>query len=154
MKQTRISPPKLSKKNRKLAKQIIEYLVSGGAYFWAGYLAFFIFDKGLHLSLFYAKIGADIIGWIVNYSLQRYWVFNNAELNKHKTDVTKRYLIITAVDFLIDYLIVKTLKNFGITPYIGQFVSSGFFTIWNYFWYKYWVFPEKKTTARPRKRVA
>ncbi len=139
---------KKAKNNRKTAKQIAEYLISGGAYFWSGYLAFFIFDKGLHWSLFYAKIGADLVGWIVNYLLQRYWVFKSDDLDKHKTAVTGRYLIITAVDFLIDYVIVKSLKNFGVSPYIGQFVSSGFFTIWNYFWYKYWVFPEKKAAKK------
>jgi putative flippase GtrA len=148
MKQTKGNRANLKKNNHKATKQIIEYLVSGGAYFWTGYLAFFLFDKGLHLTLFWAKIGADIIGWIINYMLQRYWVFNNADLTKHRTDMTSRYLIITAVDFLIDYLIVRELKNIGISPYIGQFVSSGFFTVWNYFWYKYWVFPTKKVSRK------
>lgn len=148
MKQTKSIRSKQLEKQKRTRKQIIEYLVSGGAYFWSGYLAFFIFDKGFHLSLFYAKIGADIIGWVVNYLLQRYWVFDNPDLAKHKTDVTGRYLIISAVDFLIDYLIVRSLKDVGITPYIGQFVSSGFFTIWNYFWYKYWVFPNKKSEKK------
>jgi putative flippase GtrA len=135
---------KQADKNR--FRQAVEYLVSGGAYFWTGYLAFFIFDKGFHLTLFWAKILADVAGWIVNYALQRYWVFNNQSVASHKLNVTGRYIFITAVDFLIDYLIVKQLKQIGISPYIGQFVSAGFFTIWNYFWYKYWVFPEKKVT--------
>jgi putative flippase GtrA len=41
----------------------------------------------------------------------------------------------------MDYGIVAGLKAAGITPYIGQFISSGFFTVWNYFWYRFWVFP-------------
>ena len=125
-----------------IKKQIIRYIVSGGAYFWTGYLAFFAFDKGLHWSLFYAKIVADIVGWIFNYILQRYWVFNNSSLSKLRTTVTSRYLIITAADFLIDYVIVRELKILGLTPYLGQFVSAGFFTVWNYFLYRFWVFPE------------
>jgi putative flippase GtrA len=139
---------RLTSKQSRTLKQIVEYLVSGGAYFWSGYLAFFIFYQWFHWTLFPAKIGADIIGWIVNYLLQRYWVFNNPELSKHKTNVTSRYLIITAVDFFIDYVIVRALKTVGISPYIGQFISSGFFTVWNYFWYKYWVFPEKKNVRK------
>ncbi len=148
MKQTKGKKLFSTKARRQTAKQIVEYIVSGGAFFWSGYLAFFVFDKGFHLNLFWSKIGADVVGWVVNYMLQRYWVFNNAELSKHKTAVTGRYLIITGVDFLIDYLIVLKLKQLGITPYIGQFVSSGFFTVWNYFWYKYWVFPTKKVTRK------
>ncbi len=118
-------------------------MISGGAYFWSGYLVFFLIDKGLKGSFFWAKSVSTLIGWMVNYSLQRYWVFRNPELKKHQTQVTSRYIFITLVDFVLDYFIVYGLKLWGITPYIGQFVSSGFFTVWNYLWYKYWVFPEK-----------
>lgn len=148
MKQIQNRRSRHQKINRKTTKQIIEYMVSGGAYFWTGYLAFFIFDKGLHWTLFWAKISADVVGWVINYILQRHWVFNDPSLAKHKLDVTGRYLFITAVDFLIDYLIVRQLKVIGISPYIGQFVSAGFFTVWNYFWYKYWVFPSKRVSRK------
>lgn len=148
MKQSNKKKVKHTKFNRQATKQIIQYLISGGAYFWSGYLAFFVFYRFFHWSLFYAKIGADLIGWTVNYALQRYWVFNNPELAKNRTEVTTRYLIITAVDFLIDYVIVRLLQTAGLTPYLGQFVSAGFFTVWNYFWYKFWVFPDKKVKRK------
>jgi hypothetical protein len=41
---------------------------------------------------------------------------------------------------MIDYLIILGLKKIGISPYIGQFVSAGFFWGWNFFWYRFWVF--------------
>jgi len=125
--------------------RITEYMISGGAYFWSGYLIFFVLDKGLRTNFFWAKSLATLAGWTINYLLQRYWVFTNPELKKHQTEVTGRYMFITGVDFVLDYLIVYGLKLAGITPYIGQFVSSGFFTVWNYLWYKFWVFPEKFT---------
>lgn len=133
----------MKKRQKREVKRITEYLISGGAYFWSGYLMFFVIDKLLHGSFFWAKSIATVFGWTVNYLLQRYWVFKNPALKKHQTEVTGRYIFITLVDFVIDYLIVFGLKVVGITPYIGQFVSSGFFTVWNYLWYKYWVFPEK-----------
>jgi putative flippase GtrA len=133
-----------NKKDRhKLVVQFVQYCVSGGAYFWSGYLVFFLADKGLHWTLWWAKMSANVVGWIVNYSLQRYWVFNNKSLKGHQTQVTGRYMFITLVDFLLDYLIVAGLKQAGLTPYLGQFVSAGFFTFWNYLWYRFWVFPEK-----------
>ena len=144
----RLSRKTINRRNN--VKQAIEYLVSGGAYFWSGYLAFFIFDKGFHWTLWWAKITADLVGWIVNYVLQRYWVFNNPDLAKHKTDVTTRYIFITAVDFVLDYIIVKELKTHGLTPYLGQFVSAGFFTVWNYIFYKFWVFPNRHGHHRGR----
>ncbi len=140
---------KLRKKQKREILRITEYLISGGAYFWSGYLAFFVGDQILGLNLWWAKLAANIFGWVVNYLLQRFWVFKNPALAKHKTEVTNRYIIITLADFVIDYLIVNFLKGLGISPYIGQFVSSAFFTPWNYLWYRFWVFPEKFVKRRP-----
>ena len=134
---------RLKKKEEREVKRITEYMVSGGAYFWSGYAMFFVCDQIFHLNLWWAKLTANVFGWTVNYLLQRYWVFNNPRLAKHQLDVTGRYMFITLVDFLMDYLIVAWLKSIGITPYIGQFISAAFFTVWNYLWYRLWVFPEK-----------
>lgn len=147
---------KKQKKNlRRRVIQLIEYGVSGGVYFWTGYAAFFVFYAVLHWSLWWAKILADVVGWVINYMLQRFWVFSNSSLGEHRVEVTFRYSVITLVDFLLDYTIVQSLKNVGITPYIGQFVSAGFFTVWNYAWYRWWVFPEShKLKGKSPKKVA
>ena len=136
---------KLKKKQKIDLIQAIEYMISGGAYFWSGYLTFFIIDKLLGGSFFWAKSVSTLAGWTVNYLLQRFWVFKNPKLANHQTEVTGRYVTITLIDFVMDYGIVYGLKTIGITPYIGQFISSGFFTVWNYLWYRFWVFPTKFT---------
>ena len=141
------------KRQRKLLIQFAEYMISGGAYFWTGYLIFFFADKGLGWSLWWAKLTANIVGWTVNFILQRYWVFKNPDLKGQLGQTSARYIFITLVNFVLDYLIVAGLKSAGLTPYIGQFVSSGFFTVWNYLWYRFWVFPEShKKGAKPRRR--
>jgi putative flippase GtrA len=132
------------KNRKKLIIQFAEYMISGGAYFWVGYLIFFVADKGLGWNLFWAKLASNIAGWTVNYILQRYWVFRNPNLKGQMAQTSGRYIFITLVNFGLDYLIVAFLQRLGLTPYIGQFVSSGFFTFWNYFWYRFWVFPDKK----------
>lgn len=153
-----MAKPKTPKaKQRKELVRIAEYMVSGGAYFWSGYAAFFVFDQLVGLNLWWAKLLANIFGWVVNYLLQRYWVFNNPTLAKHQTQVTARYIVITVVDWVLDYGIVATLQSVGISPYIGAFISSGFFTVWNYIWYKYWVFPEqfvRRSKITPTRVVA
>lgn len=154
---------RLKKKEEREVRRVVEYLISGGAFFWTGYVAFFVFDKLLGSPLWLASTMSYVIGWTINYLLQRYWVFNNPRLKKHETEVTGRYIFISAVNIPINYFILWILKSAGITPYIGQFVSSGFFTVWNYAWYKLWVFPErfsrktintinKKTTTRRDKK--
>jgi putative flippase GtrA len=142
---------RLKKKQQKEVTRIVEYMVSGGAYFWSGYLVFFLLDKVFHATFFWAKSVSTLVGWVVNYILQRYWAFDNPRLKAHQTEVTGRYAVITLTDFVLDFLIVWGLKEVGVTPYIGQFISAGFFTVWNYLWYRYWVFPDKFTSRKPSK---
>jgi len=142
--------------NKSLKRRLIqfgEYMISGGAYFWTGYLVFFLCynPKFLGLNLWWSKLFSNIIGWTVNYLLQRYWVFRNPKLRGHFAETSGRYIFITLVDFVLDYLIVAGLKSLGLTPYLGQFVSSAFFTGWNYVWYRFWVFPEKYNTKKKAK---
>jgi putative flippase GtrA len=134
---------KVTKRNRKLIIQFVEYMVSGGVYFWVGYLLLNYFYYVLDWSLWWATIISNIVGWSVNFILQRYWAFNNKALKTNQTEVTVKYTIITLVDFILNYFILYGLNAVGITPAIGQFISSGFFTVWNYLWYRFWVFPEK-----------
>lgn len=146
-------------KNKHILQQIVEYLVAGGAFFWSGYAAFALFDAVFGWPLFIAKQAANVIGLTVNYILEDQWVFKKKKTKKsYDKRRTARYIIITLVNFGIDYLIVAGLNERGITPYIGQFASAAFFTVWNFLWYKYWVFahtPSKKKgkrTVRKRKK--
>lgn len=134
---------RLKKRQQREVKRITEYLISGGAFFWSGYAAFFVFDKVLNWSLWWATALSYLIGWTINFLLQRYWVFNNPKLAKHQTEVTGRYLMVSLVNLFINYWILKLLKSVGVTPYIGQFISASFFTVWNYAIYKFYVFPTK-----------
>ncbi len=154
--------PQKNKSKRKLVIQFVEYMISGGAYFWVGYaiLNYLYYGLGWKTGalFWWATIISNVIGWAINFVLQRFWVFNNKALKDHQTQVTSRYIIITLVDFVLNYFILYGLKSIGITPAIGQFISSAFFTVWNWFWYKLWVFPEHmakhKTIVTPARLVA
>ncbi len=125
-------------------KRAIQYITGGGAAFWSGYAAFFLFDRLFGVTLWWAKLAANITAWIVNYFIQRYWVFNVSKKKKHQNfQIRGRYAIVTLVNFVLDYYLILILKEIGISPYLGQFISAGFFMIWNYFWYRFWVFSKK-----------
>ncbi len=130
--------------------RLIAYSITGGAWFWSGYLTFALADQVFGLSLFWAKLIANLVGITVNFILERVWVFDRGQRNKKLTVVTERYFVLTVVNLFIDYLIVLGLRDyFGISPYIGQFVSAGFFFGWNYLWYRYWVFPVASRKRKP-----
>lgn len=121
-------------------RRFAKYIVGGSLYFWVGYGVFALCYSGFHWMWLPAKIAADIVGWTSNYLVQRFWAFSD-RVHLSEMQHAGRYIFIEAVGFVLDYLIIWGLSSIGVTPYIGFFISAGFFTVWSYFWYKYWVFP-------------
>jgi putative flippase GtrA len=124
-----------------LADQFGKYLVGGSLYFWVGYGVFALCYSGLHWAWLPSKIVCDVIGWSLNYFVQRFWAFKN-QVHLSEMQHAGRYIAIESVGFAIDYALIGGLVHVGITPYIGFFISGIFFTFWSFLWYKYWVFPE------------
>ncbi len=141
------------KKNKSEIPMVIHYLITGGAWFWSGYGMFALLYGLLGMDVISAKIISYVFGLSVNFILERFWVFATKNASKDMDGVTTRYVLLSIVNLCIDTLIVWGLSRVGITPYIGQFVSAGFFTIWNYIWYKLWVFAQK-TTPGPKRPAA
>lgn len=130
--------------HRPEVRRFLKYMVGGGLYFWVGYIVFAFCYSVLHWNWFWSKVTCDIIGWSLNYAVQRFWAFSDqAKLGEMKH--AQRYIFIETIGFILDYLIIAGLYQLGISPYIGFFLSSAFFTVWSYAWYKYWVFPESKS---------
>lgn len=128
--------PAKKRLQRELAR-FAEYMVAGGAYFWSGY--FLIVFLTPVIGLWWANLIGNGVGVTVNFFLERYWVFNSKKKGKI-TQVSGRYVFFTGCNFIINYFILRTLQGFGIQVAFGQFVAAGFFTVWNYLWYKLWVF--------------
>lgn len=136
-------------KNRRFV-QFVEYMIGGGVYFWSGLGVFAICYSVFHWDWLIAKIIADIIGWTLGFVVQRYWAFNDPRLKRKTFQTGRRYFGITLVNLAIDYGIVASLKALGVTPYLGMFISSLFFTVWNYLWYRFWVFDPKQGSGRSK----
>jgi putative flippase GtrA len=124
--------------------QFLEYMVGGTVYFWSGYVVFALCYSGFAWDWLPSKMAADVIGWTLNYLVQRYWAFNSKDLQKHEKRAATRYILVSIVNLGLDYVIIWGLKSIGVSPYIGFFISAGFFTFWNYFWYRFWVFFSKR----------
>jgi putative flippase GtrA len=133
---------KLPLSRQATVKQFGKYLTGGGVYFGLGYAIFALGYSGFHWWWLWAKLLADSISWSANYLVQRFWAFSKQH---HLSEMQHagRYLFIESIGFVLDYMIIGGLKAIGITPYIGFFISGIFFTVWSWFWYKYWVFPER-----------
>lgn len=131
---------KPNKKQRRELVRIAEYLATGGAYFWTAYILIVVLTP--IIGLWWANLIGNGVGVTLNFVLSRYWVFTGSK-SRNITEVTGRYIFYTGLNFLLSYWILKHLQDVGIPVAIGQFISAGFFTVWNYFWYKHWVFKGK-----------
>lgn len=135
------------KKSKELTR-IAEYFISGGVWFWSGYILIVLLDN--HIGLFNANLIGNAVGISLNFLLERYWVFKTKNPAKLAIAST-RYVVYTIINaFLLNYLILKILSDKGIKPEIGQFIAAGFFTFWNYFWYKLYVFKDIEKPRRTR----
>lgn len=140
------------KKRRKLIIQFAEYMISGGVWFWSGYVLIILLDN--HIGLFWANLVGNAVGISLNFILNRLWVFKTKR-RENLQETAVRYIVYTALNaFLLNYAILYSLIEYAnIGPEIGQFIASGFFTIWNYYWYKKWVFKHKPQPKRSKKFV-
>lgn len=137
----------LKTSQRRELVRIAEYLVSGGAWFWSGY--FIIVFLTPVIGLWWANLLGNGVGLTINFILERNWVFTSSK-NRAVTQVSGRYVVYTACNFILNYLILLGLQRAGIPVAIGQFIASGFFTVWNYLWYKHWVFKGAETRKKTR----
>jgi putative flippase GtrA len=137
--------PKIS---RKELTRFAEYMVGGGLWFWSGYIIIVVLaDK---IPLFWANFAGNAVGLTLNFLVERYWVFSTKKQTKLGV-ATWRYIIYTTLNaFALNYAILQVLVNMGIKPAIGQFIASAFFTGWNYFWYKTWVFKGQEPIRRTK----
>jgi putative flippase GtrA len=130
---------------RKVWIQFAEYMVGGGVYFWGGMAVFALTFDVFKWPWWVAKGLADIVGWSANYAIQRYWAFYDSKLQGQDKRVIFRFVLVNAVDLVFDYAIVAAFIYNGITPYAGFFASAGFTTVWDYLWYRFWVFAPTTT---------
>lgn len=145
---------KLQTKTKKEFRRIAEYMVSGGAQFWSGYAAFAVLDLVFKIPFWPNRVLSYAFGVIVNFYLQRFWVFGKQKLSKKQLHTSaEKYYTLMFINFLLDLAIVGGLYELaGVSPYIGQFVSAGFFTVYNYLLFKFWVFRVKKRENKHHKK--
>jgi hypothetical protein len=135
--------PQKNLRNEK-SRRITEYMISGGAFFWSGYVVLLGINWWLGEEYLWLSTTASyIVGWVCELRFcSATGCFNNPRLAKHQSEVTTRYVIISAVNLALNYVIIEAWVFVRLfLSRVGPFVASGFFSpSGNYFWYKLWVF--------------
>ena len=125
---------------KKSAGQFLKYNFGGLLYFASAWLIITFGTK--YIGLWWANVIGNGVGIVLNYLVQRFWTF--ASKKNAGAHSNWKYIVLTLLNLVLSYYILKSLVHVGIPLWFAQFISAGFFTGWNWAWYKYWVFKEEQ----------
>lgn len=119
---------------------VIAYLVAGALVSGSDYGTFTLVTL-LKGNLLAATVVAYVVGLVVSYFLNRYWVFRKHAAEQSTATNLWRYSLFLLVNLAITYAMLLAMQQwFGISPFIGKFIVNTFMIVWIYAGDKYWVF--------------
>lgn len=132
--------------------QFIKLQIAGNILFWGTYAGYPVFHEWLQWPEMAALATASIIAHILFFIADSEWVFNEKGKNGKESKTTAeivRFVLFMGLNYFINLGIIWMLSHyFDLTPYIGQFISALFFTLWNFVGLKYWVFRGREDVER------
>jgi len=149
-------------KKKSVRQGFIEFVklqIAGNVPFWGTYALYALLDKVYFADHFWALLVSTAAAYTAFFFVDDVWVFNQERSSRKKTTEIWRFIIFTSFNALLVFNITWLLNElFGITPYVGQFVSAGLSISWTFIGYKFWVFAptghSKKSKRRPARAVS
>ena len=85
-----------------------------------------------------------VLGFIVNFSMNKFWTFKASRENSHHKPLVQLELYsgLFIFNYSFTYFLVWGLQQHNIQPGLGKLAAVGCVTIWNYFVYKLTIFKE------------
>ncbi len=123
--------------------EFIKLQLAGNILFWGTYLGFFLLYEVANWTEIASLALASIVAHALFFFVNSEWVFDeNGKRRKTSGELT-RFVAFMGLNYFINLGIIYALSHYlDITPYIGQFISAMFFTVWTFVGLKYWVFRE------------
>ena len=124
---------------RRSINQFIKYILSGLLAFGIEYGGYVFLYAGLRLHYIIASLIVYSIVFWFSFLINRYWTFNS------KSDIKKQiflYILLFAFNLIVSNIFVMyTLTTIlGINPYVSPFLKAGLVVIWNFYFYKRFIY--------------
>jgi putative flippase GtrA len=145
-----------NKQRKDLVQLLYEFIklqLAGNIPFWGTYIINFGLDKGLQVNAFQSLLVATVLANALFFIVDDRWVFKRSR-NKRKTaDEIWRFVIFMSLSALLTFNITWLLySQFGISTYLGQFISAALSIIWTFVGLRFWVFaPSRSRSVKSRK---
>ncbi len=133
--------PKTKKSLLRNGLQFIKLQLASNILFLGTYIGYAISDNFFHASSWQAVAIPSLLAHVLFFLVDRNWVFSDKTGKRKTSGEIVRFVCFMGLSYFINLGILGVLQTyFGISPYIGQFIASAFFTVWNWAGLKFWVF--------------
>ncbi|MCX6786454.1 MAG: GtrA family protein [Candidatus Kaiserbacteria bacterium] len=120
--------------------KIIRYVISGGTAAFTSVGLLFVFVHFIGAQYIVASAFAFIFGFLVSFTLQKLWTFNNKGTSRTHIQLAQ-YLAITLGNLALNTLLVYTgVEILGLWYLLAQLIASGLIAFYSYFVYRRFVF--------------
>lgn len=149
VKTSRRRPTANRKKFYLLGFEFIKLQIAGNIPFWGTYAINFMLDKGLNVNQFQSLLVATVIANALFFVVDDRWVFSSSRKKRRASTDAWRFVIFMSLSALLTFNITWQLNQlFGISVYIGQFISAALSILWTFIGLRFWVFaPTKRKSA-------
>lgn len=148
---------KTKKKKTKVALalgwQFVKLQIAGNIPFWGTYMINAGLDKGLGVDKFQSLLVATVLANALFFIVDDRWVFSDLRNKRTSNAEIWKFIVFMSLSALLTFNITWQLYSlFGISTYIGQFVSAGLSIAWTFIGLRFWVFAPDKSPAKKAKR--
>jgi dolichol-phosphate mannosyltransferase len=127
-------------KNFVFNKQFIRFVVSGGTAAIFGMLVIYLLTEVFHVWYLISSIVAFLVSFLVAFSLQKFWTFDNKSLETVPRQMAFS-LVLAGLNFLINAVLMFLLVDqLHLHYFLSQLLVYGFFAIFDFFIYKAVIF--------------
>ena len=118
----------------------VRYLLAGGLAFLVDFALLALFREILGWPTWFAAAAAFIVSFAFTYTIQRFFSFRSD--TPHGAALL-RYTLLVIFNTAATAGIVAVSDQTSAGWIVGKVAATAATTIWNYFAYRYWVFPQR-----------
>lgn len=127
---------KIANQNHPSKMKVFRYLISGGTATFTNLLFLFIFANLIGIWYLTSEIMAYIISYVVSFSMQKYWTFNDSSKDRIASQAII-YSIVTTINLGINAGILYLLVEYAnLNHMFGQLLASAIIAVESFFIYK------------------
>lgn len=116
------------------------FLVSGGTATFVNIFSLYIFVTYLHIWYVLASVFAFLCGFIISFSMQKFWTFEDHSKENIKKQFFLFFFTVIVGMILNTIIIFVCVEYFNINYIAGQFISGALIAVLNFFVYQKIIF--------------